>query len=334
MELYDQILERSEKVDNDFSNLNGSEIDSIKIKFKVPNFHPRNKEVKEYVVSALKIEDLTSLELYKTTKNKVFLIDKVVSEQGFVKEFLKNNEIEPFILESVESKLKTRNFLKKFIQENNLKSSLIVAMGGGILLNSAAFIAEQTSSNLISFPTTVLAMADGTGGKVRVNTLAFGRAYKHYYKSYYEPNAFCIDDRFLDSLSDPQISVGLVEIIKHGLFQSPKLHEYIMQSGKELFADKQKLKKVIYWAIDLKRVCLEIDVEENENGSRKILRAGHDFSDRLEEDMKLEITHGYAVSIGIIEQLEYEKDDKMLAKAKKIFDLFDIPKTVEEYENL
>jgi 3-dehydroquinate synthetase len=80
-------------------------------------------------------------------------------------------------------------------------------------------------------------------------------------------------------------------------------------------------------------VCIEIDVEENENGSRRILRGGHDFSDRLEEDMKLKIPHGFAVSIGIIKQLQLENDNELLEKANRIFRLFGIPTTVEEFQS-
>jgi len=176
-------------------------------------------------------------------------------------------------------------------------------------------------------------MSDSAGGKVRVNFVSNNRAYKHFYKSFYEPNAMFLDERFLESLPEKQKKIGFVEIIKHGLFQSPKLYDYLLNSGRDLFADIQKMKKAILWASDLKRVCIEMDVEENENGSRRILRGGHDFSDRIEEDLKLEIPHGIAVAIGIIKQLEMEHEKQLLDKAKKLFDLLDIPYTIEDYSN-
>ena len=74
-----------------------------------------------------------------------------------------------------------------------------------------------------------------------------------------------------------------------------------------------------------KKVCLDIDVEENENGSRRILRGGHDFSDRIEEDERLKVPHGIAVAIGTIKQLETEKDQELLKKAKNIFNRLEIP---------
>ncbi|MEK6819463.1 MAG: hypothetical protein AABY10_06050, partial [Nanoarchaeota archaeon] len=61
-----------------------------------------------------------------------------------------------------------------------------------------------------------------------------------------------------------------------------------------------------------------------------ILRGGHDFSDRLEEDLRLSIPHGLAVAIGIIKQLEQEENYELLDKAKKIFSLFGIPYSLEQ----
>jgi 3-dehydroquinate synthetase len=76
---------------------------------------------------------------------------------------------------------------------------------------------------------------------------------------------------------------------------------------------------------------MKTDVEENENGSRRILRGGHDFSDRLEEDLKLNIPHGIAVAIGIVNQLEMEQNNEFLDKAIKLFDLLDIPCSIASY---
>lgn len=334
MKLYQEILKKSNSIDEKFENIQESALDLIKIIFNVPRFHPRADELKEYILSSLKINDLPKTK-FLFQKETVFIIDKSVSEMSFIKDFVKKNKINPIILKSTEDQVKTKPFLDKLLEENKLaekKNCSIIVIGGGLLINIGTYLAERISANLILFPTTVLSMADSSGGKVRVNFITPNRAYKHFYKSFYEPNAMFLDDRFLDSLPEKQIKIGLVEIIKHGLFQSPKLYGYLLKSGKDLFRNKKKLKKAILWAADLKRVCLDIDVEENENGSRRILRGGHDFSDRLEEDLKLKIPHGIAVAIGIIQQLEQEGDDKLLNKAKKIFNLFEIPYTLEQFK--
>jgi len=338
MEVLKKILKESKTVDEKFARLNEENLDRIKLNFSVPKFHPRSKKVKQYNLSLARLEEVVNTDLYKKSKNKIFFVDKSVSKQKFVKSFLKKNKIKPIILKPLENKVKTMGFLDNLFKKKNLdkfkQDSLMIIIGGGLLINIGAYLSEKLNSNLILFPTTVLSMADLSGGKVRVNTITKERAYKHYYKSFYEPNSIFLDKRFLNSLSQLQIRIGLVEIIKHGLFQSPNLYNYILKNKEDLLTNKNKLMKVILWAEDLKRVCIKIDVEENENGSKRILRGGHDFSDKLEEDGRLGIPHGFAVSMGIIKQLKHDKKYLLLKKARKIFDVFGIPKNLKEFKKL
>lgn len=335
MEVYQEIIKKSEPIDERFEKTDEREINSTQIVFNVPEFHPRIKQISKYTFSPLLLESLMENETYNLTKNHIFIIDNSVSQQDFIKNFLEKNNIKPIILKSIEDTVKTKPFLDEILRDNKLEEkqdTTIIVIGGGLLSNVGAYLAERISANLILFPSTVLAMADGSGGKVRVNFVASNRAYKHFYKSFDEPNAIFLDDRFLLSLPKKQIQIGLVEIIKHGLFQSPKLYNFILESGQEIFTNTDKLKKIVLWAANLKQICMEIDVEENENGSRRILRGGHDFSDRLEEDLRLEIPHGIAVAIGIINQLEMEQNKALLDKAIKLFDLLDIPCSVAGYD--
>lgn len=334
MKLYQEILNQTKPIDKKFEKLKESHLDSVRIVFNVPKFHPRVKEISKYTCLSLRIEELTKTKFF--SQKTIFVIDKTPSKQKFMEDFIKKNNIKPIILESIESEVKTKPFLDRLISKyklNEMQNSTLCVIGGGLLLNVGAYIAERIESKLILFPTTVLSMADSSGGKVRVNFVLKDRAYKHFYKSYYEPDAMFLDDRFLNSLPTKQIKIGLSEIIKHGLFQSPKLYDFLLKSGKDLFTNKRKLKKAVLWAINLKKICLDVDVEENENGSRRILRGGHDFSDRLEEDLKLKIPHGIAVVIGIVKQLEQEEDYVLLNKAKKIFSLLGIPYTLEQFKD-
>jgi len=334
MNLLNEILDKSKEIDNKFINISSKELNSLNIVFKVPKNHPRAKIIKKYNYSSLKLEELKDNKLFLNSKETIFIVDKNLMKIDFVKEFLENNKISLIILESLENEVKTIPFVEKIIKEKGLenkKDSTIFVIGGGLLINVGAYLAEKTNSNLILFPTTILSMADGSGGKVRINLISQGKAHKHFYKSFYEPNAIFLDERFLDNLPEKQIKIGLVESIKHSIFQSPKLYDYLVENKVKVIKDKRLLKKVVLWASDLKRICLEIDVEETPNGSKKILRGGHDFSDKLEEDEKLSIPHGLAVAIGIIKQLEQEKNQETLDKAKNIFRAFGIPISLREY---
>lgn len=337
MELYKKILEKSKPVDKKFETISNSEIDLIKLNFKVPKTHPRFEQIKNYTFSQVKLEQIINKPFYTNKKQKIFIIDKnVFKTQKFVQEFCKKNRVKTILLNSLENETKTISFLERLIKEKNLeelKEKLtIITIGGGLIINVGAYLSEKTFADLIIFPTTTLSIADGSGGKVRINKLTNNKAYKHFYKSFYEPNAIFLDSRFLNSLSDKQIKTGLVETIKHGLFQSPKLYDFLLNNEGDLFKNKNKLKKAIIWAANLKKICIEIDIKENENGSKKILRGGHDFSDKLEENTRLKIPHGIAVAIGIIKELKKNKDKELLKKAINIFKKFNIPYTLEQFK--
>lgn len=336
MEVFKEIIKKSKPVDKKFEWIGGNEINSVEIIFNVPKFHPRAKEISCYRFRSLSLENLLKDSTFSLKKNRLFILDDSISKENFVNNFTEKNKIKPIILKSVEDTVKTKPFLDKTLRDYKLEDKeniTLIVIGGGLIMNVGAYLAERMSANLILFPTTILAMADSSGGKVRVNFVASNRAYKHFYKSFYEPNAMFLDDRFILSLPKRQIQIGLVEIIKHSLFQSPKLYDFLFETGERIFSDLNKLKKAVLWAANLKKICMDIDIEENENGSRRILRGGHDFSDRLEEDLRLEIPHGIAVAIGIINQLEIEENKKLLDNAIRIFDLLDIPYSIAGYNN-
>ncbi|MBW3019363.1 hypothetical protein KY329_04235 [Candidatus Woesearchaeota archaeon] len=307
---YKQILQESRLVDARFKQ---STKDTVV--FPVPKSHPRYKQIQSYNYSEGKIEVMDP--------DSTFLVDETITKLNFVKEFIKDKKV--YILPAVESEVKTINFLDKFIKEHNITGAIVV-IGGGLLCNCGAYIAEKIGANYSLVPTTVLAMADGAlGGKVRANKV--NKNIKHYYKTYYEPNAVFFDSRFLKSLRMRQKRIGIVEIIKHSLFQSEALYNFILDNVDKILKDDQIMKKAIFWTADLKRVCIELDPDET-GGSLVILRGGHDISDRLEEQKDFKIPHGFAVAIGIMRQL---KDNKELQeKTKVLFDKLLIPATLQD----
>lgn len=331
MDLYKQILRKSKAVDNKFDRITYKKLTSLNVIFKTPKNHPRFNVVKNYELSFLPLENIVRK---KFDKELIFIVDKNVSQIYFVQSFMKKIKKRIVILPSIENKIKNKLFLDRLLRKNKFYNSTFVVVGGGLLCNCGAYLAEQTKSDYVLFPTTVLSMADGAlGGKVRANLVTNNIYKKHYYKEYYEPNAIFIDLRFINLLPERQIKIGLVEIIKHSLFQSPSLYIFLTKFRNSLLKNKELLLKAILWNAELKRTCLEVDPYETINGSKIILRGGHDFSDKVEENNKLQIPHGIAVAIGIVQQLEIEQNNVLLTKAKKIFNLFGIPYTFEDYNS-
>ncbi len=325
--LYATILEQSGTVDRRFERISDDELYSFKLKFEVPKFHPRYEEIKAYVLQ------VTSLGSGNFIGNQLIVVDRGI-ERTFVGSIIPR---ENSLFENAnEETFKEWNWVNAYLAENHVKERYgareVMAVGGGLTLNVAAYIAELLGTSLTLVPTTVIGMADGSGGKVRLNLIDYGRRIKHYYKSYFEPNGILIDPRFLDTLSERQVSIGLGEIVKHGLYQSGKLMDYLVSSDFDPNRNRKSLLKAILWAAALKEVCLRIDVEENANGSRTILRGGHEFSDRIEEDSRFSIPHGFAVAMGIYKELSLRKGS-LLPLFVEFCERHKIPLTVENFRS-
>lgn len=322
-ELYEKILQETVKVDSKFDGIDDDALLKYSIHFNVPVFHPRHRTLQAYTlqVGAVSAETFAGKPL-------VF-IDKGLS-QSFLKGILPNQGV--YFEEAHEETFKEWNWLKNFLTKNHIReldTNRIIGIGGGLTLNVAAYIAELMQIPLVQIPTTVIGIADGSGGKVRLNMVDKGRFYKHFYKSFYEPDSIIVDPRFLQSLSERHISTGLGEIVKHAVFQSPALLHYLLSPNFAPYSNRISLLKAVLWTASLKAVCLEVDVEENANGSRSILRGGHEFSDRIEEDSHFRIPHGYAVAIGVRRDLEMTSHP-LLPKFLSLCGKYHIPTTVKE----
>ena len=302
-----------------------TDLGSYELVFDVPAFHPRSSEISQY---SLRVSALS-----KNTFNdsQLVFIDKGLAD-SFLKEILPSSE-NVFFEEAREETFKEWVWFNNFIEKNKIKereAKEIVGIGGGLTLNVAAYVAELLDVPFVQIPTTVIGMADGSGGKVRLNMIDKGRFFKHYYKSFYEPNEIILDPRFLNTLSEKHISTGLGEVIKHGIYQFQALLDFLLSSDFDPYTNKKSLLRAILWTASLKAVCLKIDIEENANGSRKILRGGHELSDRIEEDTHFEIPHGLAVAMGMYREMELSKHD-LLPLFVKFCDKFGIPKSIEEF---
>lgn len=324
--LYAAILEQSGAVDQRFERISDDELYSFKLTFEVPKFHPRHEEIKAYVLQVM------SLGSENFNGNQLIVADRGI-ERTFVGSMIPREN--SLFEKTSEETFKEWSWLNAYLEHNHVKDRHgvgVVAVGGGLTLNVAAYIAELLGTPLTLIPTTVIGMADGSGGKVRLNLVDRDRCIKHYYKGFYEPNDILVDPRFLDTLTERQIATGLGEIVKHGLYQSQKLLDYLVSSGFDPYTNKKSLLKAILWAAALKEICLKVDVEENANGSRTILRGGHEFSDRIEEDSHFEIPHGFAVAMGIYKELSIRKGPP-LSLFVEFCERYKIPFTVESFRS-
>jgi 3-dehydroquinate synthase len=185
----------------------------------------------------------------------------------------------------------TKEFLEDALFSQKFgKDSLIIAMGGGVVLDIAGFVAATFCRGipLVLIPTTLLGMVDAClGGKTAINT-SYG---KNLIGSFYFPTHIIIDTDFLKSLPAKQLLNGTAEIIKYGLIRSRDLFKKL-QTGidvKELIAECLLIKKEI----------VESDPYENK-GFRRILNFGHTIGHAIETLENYKIEHGEAIAIGMM----------------------------------
>ncbi len=111
---------------------------------------------------------------------------------------------------------------EQMVDKGGDRSSVVVAIGGGILTDVAGFLAAifMRGIPVIQIPTTLLAQVDAAiGGKTGVNLVAG----KNLIGSFHQPLAVLIDPAVLDSLPEREYRAGLFEIIKHGVIADPEL---------------------------------------------------------------------------------------------------------------
>lgn len=176
------------------------------------------------------------------------------------------------------------------------RKSLLITLGGGVITDLGGFVAScfKRGIDFINIPTTLLSMVDASvGGKTGVDLGVL----KNQIGLFANPQMVIIDDVYLDTLAARELTSGMAEIIKHGLIYDAKLFNQV-----KVFK-KQYINNLIYRSIEIKNEVVLQDPKEKK--LRKILNYGHTLghaieSFYLESDEKENLTHGEAISIGMI----------------------------------
>lgn len=176
------------------------------------------------------------------------------------------------------------------------RSSVIIALGGGVVGDVAGFVASVYMRGIpyIQLPTTVLAHDSSIGGKVAINH-PLG---KNMVGVFYHPVAVLMDTQFLLTLDDRVYRSGFAEMIKHAIIYDAAFFAWLEQHTQSLLSKElSTLEEALYRSISIKAAIIKED--ERDVNTRALLNYGHTIGHALENIYGYQILHGEAVTIGM-----------------------------------
>ena len=200
------------------------------------------------------------------------------------------------------------------LKDNFHRNDCLISIGGGITGDISGFAASifKRGIQFVNIPTTLLAQVDSSiGGKTGINS-KFG---KNLIGAFYQPNLVISDIDFLQSLPKRELVCGYGEILKHSLIADKKFNDFLNLNGSKVLDLKTPfIQKSIYKSCLIKKNIIQVD--EKENGLRKILNFGHTFAHAYEAAVgySKKLNHGEAVILGIFSASYFSYKNNLLSK--------------------
>ena len=178
------------------------------------------------------------------------------------------------------------------------RDSVFVGVGGGVILDMAAFAASiyMRGARAVLVPTTLLAMVDATlGGKTGID---YGGG-KNLVGTFFPAESVLILPDVLETLPEREYRCGLGEVVKHAfLSSSRRLYDFLADNRERVLGrDSSVMEEMIRLSLEVKIDYITRDPEERK-GIRSALNLGHTFSHALESYMDYGISHGEGVAWG------------------------------------
>lgn len=186
---------------------------------------------------------------------------------------------------------------RRMIESGFTRKSVLIGFGGGSVCDIAGFVAATYNRglSLILVPTTLLAQVDAAiGGK---NGIDFQG--KNIIGTFYHPFLIVADTGFLETLSEREFRNGLAESVKVAVISDAKLFGFIKENSRKIFArEGAVLEELVRRSVAAKLKIVEKD--EKEQDLRRILNFGHTFGHAFESLSGYSVSHGEAVSMGMV----------------------------------
>ncbi len=215
---------------------------------------------------------------------------------------LKEHHIDPEILlipdgEEYKDLLWTYYLHGELLKATFDRSSLLIALGGGVIGDITGFVASTYMRGIkfMQVPTTLLSQVDSSvGGKTGVNH-PLG---KNMIGTFYQPSLVMVDIDTLKTLPHKEFLSGMAEVIKYGIIADRDLFDYVKNNKQDILSFGDSIIQII------KRSCaIKADVvskDEQESGLRAILNFGHTIGHAIETVTGYKrYLHGEAIAIGM-----------------------------------
>jgi 3-dehydroquinate synthase len=177
----------------------------------------------------------------------------------------------------------------EMLDEGITRADVVVGFGGGMITDLAGFVASIYMRGMpyIAIPTSIVGMVDAAiGGKTGVNLEA-----KNILGTFYPAELVLIDSNFLDGAPDVAVRCGMAESIKYAATLDANLADDLMK-------EKPDIDEIITKSVKAKADIVSQDLREG--GLRKVLNFGHTFGHAIEQMSEYKLSHGEAISIGMV----------------------------------
>ena len=194
---------------------------------------------------------------------------------------------------------RVEEFTGMFLDAGLDRSSVIIALGGGVLGDVAGYAAASFMRGVrfIQMPTTIVAQVDSSvGGKTGVNHPSA----KNIIGAFHQPSAVLVDMDYLRTLPGRELRAGIAEVIKHGVIADAELFAYMEEkAGVLMELDLGAFEYPIRRSCEIKGAIVAAD--ERESGVRGNLNYGHTFGHGIEAATDYaRFLHGEAVALGMV----------------------------------
>ena len=198
-----------------------------------------------------------------------------------------------------------------FLLERNAdRKSFIVAIGGGITTDTAAF-AASTYMRGIPFglvPTTLLSQVDASyGAKNGVNF----HGYKNLIGTFSRPEFSLIDVDLLSTLPPEEFLYGMAEVVKSAIIMDPELFSFLeSRTVEQISSSREDTLHIVRSSLEVKRRIVEEDPFEK--SLRRVLNLGHTLAHAIEKSVQ-PFHHGAAVALGMKYVLLISKEMELIS---------------------